>query len=137
MMFNRLISFLCGRVELFAEEKYRDKLVGIITALGIEAKMTYDRENGGLKLITTPACAKKIARALDKTGAIVYINSVCGFANDLGKRRKRIGLLLGAILFFTILSLSTLFVLFVSFRENREKTKTKISLVITIGIFAF
>ncbi len=109
-MIGRLVSFCEGKTELYTEAKYRDKLVSIIANENIKSKIISEKENGGIKVILSPQNAKKIAAALDKSNIIVYINSVCGLKAMLVSRCKRVGMLLGVIAFFTLLSLSTMFV---------------------------
>lgn len=109
-MIGKLLSFFEGEAELYADEIYRDRLVSVVAESGVRAKITNNAENSGVSVRLSPQNAKKIASALDKFNIIVYINSVCGLKTELISRCKRIGLLIGAVLFFALLSLSTLFV---------------------------
>lgn len=105
-----MIDFFVGRTELYASESDRDRAVRVMTAEGIEAKIRNDGVNGGIFITISPSNAKKIASALDKNGIIVYINSVYGFKDICVKLRKRLGLLIGALLFTLILAMSTEYV---------------------------
>lgn len=109
-MTHTLFSYLEGEVVLYADEVYRSRLTAIAVENGINARISDDALNGGVTVRLSPKNAKKMASALDKTDIIVYIISVCSFKHSLFSHCKRIGLLVGAFLFFMLLSLSTLFV---------------------------
>ncbi len=104
------MRFFAGSAELSAEAKYRDRLAGVIAENNINARVKTNKEDGGIYVILSPENAKKLAAALDKMNIIVYINNVRGLRSLLVSKCKRVGLLAGAVLFFTLLSLSTLFV---------------------------
>lgn len=110
MIITDIIGFFTGRAELYADENNSYALVKAIAELGINANVSADSENGGVNVTVSPSNAKKIASALDKSGNIVYINNVCGIKSICINNIKRIGLLIGALLFFALLSFSTLFV---------------------------
>ena len=109
-MLERIFSYFSGRVELSAEQRQGDELVQLITQTDVKADVSFDHQNGTVKVKTTLSGAKKIAAALDKSDIIVYINSVCGFKASLFSGIKRIGILFGLCIFFSLLSISTLFV---------------------------
>ena len=110
MILSNLIGFFVGRAELYAEAEHSEGLIRAITEASVNANALPDSENGGVTVTLSPSDAKKIASALDKSGNIVYINSVCGIKSICINNFKRIGLLIGAVLFIALLSLSTLFV---------------------------
>ena len=109
-MLSKIVSFILGEVELYTGEEHSDKLVSVIAEQGIDARISCDRQNGGIRVFTSPAGAKKIARALDKSSIIVYINSVCGLKASLFSQCKRVGILLGICIFLALLYASTLLV---------------------------
>ena len=110
MLISDIIGFFTGEVELYAERTHRDGLVRVVSERGVKARIEYCAESEGVKVTLSPRNAKKIASALDKSGVIVYINSVCGFKDICIKNCKRLGLAVGAIVFCALLAMSTLFV---------------------------
>ena len=109
-MIEKLFTYLLGEAELYVDAESGQRFASVIAESKINARIEYNAQNGGILAKMRPADAKKIAPTLDKLKIIVYINSVCGLKSRLLANYKRVGLLLGVILFFTLLSLSTLFV---------------------------
>lgn len=110
MIISSILGFFEGRVVLYADADNREKAVRAVVGSGVPSRIHSDKDKGGVFITLSPANAKKIASAIDKSDIIVYINSVCGFKKLCVSCRKRIGFILGAILFVLTLTLSTLFV---------------------------
>ncbi len=109
-MMRTLLSYFEGEAVLCADAKYQNSLTELMVRNGIKAKISADDKNGEIIVRLSPKNAKKTATALDKTDIIVYIISMCGFKYGLLSHCKRIGMLVGMLLFFVLLSVSTLFV---------------------------
>ncbi len=122
-----LIDRALGAAELYVEQKYAASTLSLISDMGINASVTSDTENGGIFIKMRPHNAKKIALALDKNNIIVYINSVCGIKDYLFSRSTRVGMLLGAILFFIMLSVSGLYVFKIEVHGNSTLSREEIT----------
>ena len=120
-----------GSVRLYADAENRDRFVTLVTGIGVSAEIA--EESGGVTVSVSASDAKKIASALDKSGIIVYINSVCGIYNILSRAFSRIGLLVGGAIFFALLILSTAFVFRIEVSGNqllsREQVKDELALL--------
>lgn len=117
---SSLFSFFAGTVELYSEKKYSDAFLSVVADFGIEATVTSSTENDGIFVKMSPSNAKKIASALDKMGIIVYISNVRGLKNNLLAYKTRVGLLLGALVFTILLSVSTLYVFKIQVNGNSD-----------------
>ncbi len=109
-MIKKLLRFMRGEVRLYAEKEYSNRLVSFLTSENIRCTITPCNEKGGVYADISPYLLKKIASSLDKSGIIVYIINIWGFARFSSKYRARSGLLVGAVIFALILWASTLFV---------------------------
>ena len=106
LTFRKAIGFFKGEAELYVDASGRDRAASAVAEISSAARIE-EGENGGIKIFICPGQAKKIASALDKSGIIVYINSVCGIKNILYRLKKRVGLLVGLALALFILAAST------------------------------
>ncbi len=111
MVISRIISFLEGKAVLYADSENREKFITFLTEHGVHAGISSDRETGGVNVRIRPADVKKIAPILDKSGIIVYIKDVYGFARFCSDNRKRAGVIAGILIFFTLLFMSTGYVM--------------------------
>ncbi len=105
-----IFRFLMGSVRIYADKQNSNALAAFLTEHKIECKITPNTEKGGIYAELSPFLLKNIAPALDKSGIMVYIINIYGFAHILSRYRARLGLAVGAILFMAILWVSTLFV---------------------------
>lgn len=108
--FAGLVRFFAGSVRIYAGPESKDALISFLISEGIDAKFTPDEERGGVFTELSPKTLKKVAPALDKSGIIVYIINIYGFARTLSRYSTRFGLMLGVLAFLSFLWLSTLFV---------------------------
>ncbi len=106
----KIIEFFCGKVRIFAEKEYSNRLVAFLTENKVECSISPSADNKGICVDISPRLLKNIASSLDKSGIIVYIINVYGFARICSKYRMRLGLLLGMLMFAATLWTSTLFV---------------------------
>lgn len=121
-----LFDIILGAVELYVEQKYVKKTLTLISDMGISASVTAEAENGGIFVKMRPYNAKKIAVALDKNNIIVYINNICGIKDYLLMRKTRVGMLIGAVLFFIMLSVSSLYVFKIEINGNSTLSREEI-----------
>lgn len=126
MIISDIIALFEGKTVLYADESNKNGFLSVINRLGISAKVEADAENGGVFVTVRPSSAKKIASALDKSGIIVYINSVCGIRSILARGKRRPGLLIGAVVFFMMLMISTAFVFKVEIKGSELISKDEI-----------
>ncbi len=109
-MIGKLLKFFRGSVRIYADKQSSDALIAFLTERKIECEIAPNVEKGGIYTDISPHLLKNIAPALDKSGIIVYIINIYGFAHILSRYRARTGLAVGAMLFALMLWASTLFV---------------------------
>ncbi len=109
-MLGKILRFFTGRVRIYADAENSDALTAFLTERKIDCKIVPDSEKGGVYTDISPYLLKNLALALDKSGIIVYIINIYGFAHILSRYRARAGLAVGAVIFMLILWASTLFV---------------------------
>lgn len=112
MILGKAIDFLQGSITLGIEKRHENGFLRMLLSEGIPATVYELHENGekyGIKAVISPKFVKNIASALDKYSIKVYIINIKGLCALLPKLRHRIGVAVGAVLFFTLLWLSTLF----------------------------
>ena len=111
MVISKIISLSEGKALIYADAENREKFISVLAKTGVRSVVTPDTETGGVNAELRPADVKKIAPILDKKEIMVYIKDVCGFAGFCAANRKRVGVLLGIIIFFAMLLVSTLYVM--------------------------
>ena len=109
-MFSSLVRFFEGRVGIVADRKNKNALLSFFVNNGISAKAVPYGAEGGIYTEISPRMLKNIAPALDKLNIMVYINNIYGFKRLCSRYAVRYGLLLGCVLFFALLWVSTRFV---------------------------
>ncbi len=107
---GKLLELLAGGVRLYADGENSDALVSFLSERNIYFRASSADGENGIYVRISPRILKNIASSLDKSGIIVYIINIYGFNRLLSKYRARPGIAIGAVLFFAILWLSTLFV---------------------------
>ena len=98
-----------GKALLRVEERYRSGFLRMIFFEGIPAKISEKGEGEGIFAEVAPKFVKKIALLLDKYSIKVYIINIKGFCTLPSLLRRRMGAVLGTVIFFAFLWISTLF----------------------------
>ena len=109
-MISKAKLLLVGRVRLFVPEEYSQRFLSFLVSKKVKAKIYETDEKNGIYADLSPQAVKKIATALDNLSIKVYIINIKGLYSFLARARHRVGLLLGAVLFFLLLWCSTLIV---------------------------
>ena len=129
-MLKRINGFFKGEAQLCVCAEDSDRAVSVISRLDCSARLER-RENGELKILISPTEAKKIASALDKSGIIVYINTVYGFKCILYALRIRLGILTGlaVLIWMLIASTSVIFTVDIegALGQSRESIEAELS----------
>ena len=110
MIADKILSFFVGRVRIYADKENKNALLSFFVSEGVSAKITHDKENGGVYALLSQSTLKKVAPALDKSRIIVYIINIYGIRRILSGYRKRYGLFVGMAAFLLLVWVSTLFV---------------------------
>jgi len=113
MILSKAVNYLRGSATLRVEERYKSGFLRMLLSENIPASICELTENGekhGVEAVISPKFIKKTTSVLDKYSIKVYIINIKGFCALLPSLRNRIGILVGAVLFFTLLLLSTLFI---------------------------
>ena len=103
-LFKRVCRAIVGEVALFVPWEHAQRMTGVVVEMGLNAEIK--AAENGINVYLSPKQAKKVAPILDKSGIIVYINSVCGIKSICARNLKRVGIIVGLAIFFALLSVS-------------------------------
>ncbi|MBQ9115910.1 MAG: sporulation protein YqfD [Clostridia bacterium] len=109
-MTAELMEHIRARVIFAVDKESEDGFISALLRHRIPACLRRDEEDGRLIAEISPKFTKKILSVLDNLSLKVYIINIKGFPALLPFLRHRIGAVLGVILFFALIWLSSLFV---------------------------
>lgn len=110
-MMGGVSEFVGGRVTVFVPRQYAVRFMRMLIAEGITAAVRDgDVDEDGIRAELSPKNAKKIAAVLDIYSIKVYIINIKGSCALLQRVRRRWGAIVGAVLFFALIWISSLFV---------------------------
>ena len=89
---------------MYVPDEYAQKITALMPEMGLNAEIR--AVENGINVYLSTKEAKKVAPILDKTGIIVYINNVCGIKSICAQNFKRVGIVIGLVIFIALIGIS-------------------------------